>query len=91
MRSLLITFSVCLIMSPHSIEAQNLYQSAFTYDRAIIAWDSGDYPKALELFGSLLNVPGEEEYLEKIALITGELYQTQEVAPNGRSIKISPP
>lgn len=88
MRRFLITsFCLCLI-SIQAVVAQGQLQS--TYDDAYTAWDSGEYTKALELFSEILNTPGGDSYLEKIALVTGELFHTEEVAPDGRSINISP-
>jgi len=59
------------------------------YDEAYVAWDSGRYLHALEIFIAILSAPGGDSYLEKIALLTGELFHVDEVAPDGRSIRIS--
>ncbi len=75
------------MISFQAVAAQGQLQS--TYDEAYTAWDSGEYTKALELFAEILNTMGGDSYLEKIALVTGELFHTMEVAPDGRSIKIS--
>ncbi len=88
MRSLLITSLALFLISSQAVPALGQLQS--TYDDAWTAWDSGEYTKALELFAEILNSPGGDSYLEKIALVTGELFHTREVARDGRSIKISP-
>lgn len=59
------------------------------FDEAFFAWDDGDYADALEGFLAVLEMPGGERYLEQIALISGELYVTEEVAVDGRNIRIS--
>lgn len=59
-------------------------------ERANIAWDRGDYPAALEGYARLLQSPNAEQVRRSIALTTGELYRTVEVAPDGRNIRFSP-
>lgn len=61
-----------------------------TYEQAYFAWDEGDYLPAIEGFISLLQEPGGERFLENIALLTGELYQVEEVTPDGRAPRFSP-
>jgi len=60
------------------------------WERAYQAWDSGDYVTALRGFDALLKGPDADRWLERIALITGELYQVKEVATDGRSPRFSP-
>jgi len=60
------------------------------FERAYQAWDSGNYIRALEGFRSLLNGPKADSYFERIALITGELFEVAELASDGRSIRFSP-
>ncbi len=60
------------------------------FDAARLAWDTGDYIKALTEFRALLTGPERERYLERIALRTGELFTTIEVAKDGRSVRFSP-
>jgi len=59
------------------------------WERAYQAWDSGDYITALREFDAFLKEPDADRWFERIALITGELYQVQEVAPDGRSPRFS--
>ena len=47
------------------------------FDTATLAWDRGDYVAALSAYKALLTAPGGEQWLEPIALQTGELFQTR--------------
>jgi len=60
------------------------------FDLARLAWDRGDYPRALDEFESLLKSVEGGRFFEPIALITGELFQVQEITRDGRSIRTSP-
>jgi len=60
------------------------------YRAAYESWDAGDYPVALQGFVDLLSTPDGDQYVRTIALLTGELYKTQEVAPDGRNLQWSP-
>jgi hypothetical protein len=68
--------------------AQDRLQERF--DGARLAWDTGDYVRALEEFEALLKSPDGMRFFEPIALLTGELYQVMEITRDGRSIRISP-
>ena len=57
--------------------------------RAIDAWDLGRYPNALRDLQALMKSPGAAEYLERVALLTGELFVTTELSPDGRNPKFS--
>src|SRR5262245_12160718 len=57
--------------------------------RAIDAWEAGRYPAALEELRALMRSPAAAEYLERVALLTGELYVTTDVTANGRNPRIS--
>jgi len=63
--------------------------TAERFDAARLAWDTGDFVRALDKFKAILKSPEGLRYLEPIALITGELFQVKDVAPDGRSIRIS--
>jgi len=65
-------------------------QLAERFDIARLAWDSGDYVRALEEFQSILKSPDGGRFFEPIALLTGELFQVKEITKDGRSIRISP-
>lgn len=60
------------------------------WDSVVIAWDEGNYPDALARIERLLPADGAERYLERAALLTGELYRTTDVAPDGRLARWSP-
>jgi Tol biopolymer transport system component len=59
-------------------------------ERANMAWDSGDYLTALRGFDALLKGQDADRWFDRIALITGELYQVSEVAPDGGNLRFSP-
>jgi hypothetical protein len=54
------------------------------------AWHDGQYAVALRGYQRLLNSPAGEQFLEPIALQTGELFQTIELTTDGRNPKLSP-
>ncbi|MBM3310397.1 MAG: hypothetical protein FJY80_02700, partial [Candidatus Aminicenantes bacterium] len=60
------------------------------FDRARLAWDTGEFVRALEEFEAILAGPEGPRFFERIALLTGELYKTVEIAPDGRSVRVSP-
>ena len=58
--------------------------------RADHAWDRGDFPAALAGYRALLAGPEAERVRRAVALTTGELYHTRELAPDGRFARTSP-
>ncbi len=60
------------------------------FERASQAWDRGDYITALRGFDALLRGPDSDRWFEPVALLTGELYQVTELAPDGGSLRFSP-
>jgi len=60
------------------------------FDAARLAWDSGDFIRALEEFEAILKNPDGGRFFEPIALLTGELYHVTEITKDGRSIRVSP-
>ena len=60
------------------------------FDSAAYAWEAGRYPEALERLERLLTGPGRDTLLAPIALLTGELYRTREIAPDAASPRWSP-
>ena len=60
------------------------------FDKARLAWDTGDFVRALEEFEGLLTGPDGGRFFERIALLTGELYKTSEITKDGRAVRISP-
>src|SRR5512137_3157181 len=59
-------------------------------EAANLAWDRGDYVAALTAYRALLTAPGGEQWLEPIALQTGELFQTREITADGSNPRFSP-
>ncbi|MEX2178309.1 MAG: M20/M25/M40 family metallo-hydrolase [Gemmatimonadaceae bacterium] len=53
------------------------------FDSASVAWDAGYYNTALLRLDRLLSAPMGLRHLEPAALLTGELYRTTEVTPDG--------
>ncbi|MGD8329924.1 MAG: hypothetical protein PVJ49_10855, partial [Acidobacteriota bacterium] len=60
------------------------------FDEAFFAWDSGDFAEGLQGFLDVLEAPDGERFFDDIALITGELYVTEEIAADGSNVRISP-
>ncbi len=60
------------------------------WDSLSVAWDEGDYPEALARLERLLAGPDPHRWLERAALLTGELYLTTDVAADGRAVRWSP-
>ena len=60
------------------------------FDDARLAWDTGDFLKALDGFEAVLKSADGDRFFDRIALITGELYKTTEIAADGRTIRVSP-
>jgi len=60
------------------------------HDTAFYAWQRGDYPTALAGFEQLLTSADGDRVLERIALITGELYRTIAIAGDGQAPRWSP-
>ncbi len=77
--------SFALLISS-GIYAQN---SREIYDDAVNDWNEGDYIESLESFKTILNKSDSEEYFERIALQTGELYQVMEITGDGLDPKFS--
>jgi len=60
------------------------------FERSYKAWDTGDYAAALRGFEALLKAPDGDAWLERVALITGELYPDVELTRDGRAPRFSP-
>jgi Peptidase family M28/WD40-like Beta Propeller Repeat len=59
-------------------------------DAANDAWQRGEYIAALNGYITVLSAPGGDRALESIALTTGELFHTWELAASGRAARFSP-
>src|SRR5687768_10307209 len=78
-------FLVAVLAAP--LTAQPAAQAR--YDSAYVAWRTGDYPNALARLERLLSSSDGARFREPIALLTGELYRTATVAPDGANLRWS--
>ncbi len=85
---ILCLLSLILLGAATTASAQDPLAEKF--DAARLAWDTGDFVRALDEFKAVLKSPDGLRYFEPIALITGELFQVKEVTLDGRSIRVSP-
>ena len=60
------------------------------FDSARYAWEAGRYPEALERLERLLTGPHHDSLLAPIALLTGELYRTRELATDASDPRWNP-
>lgn len=80
-----------VLLAPASLRAQAVHEpTADQLAAANLAWDRGDYIAALQTYARLLSSAEAAQYLESIALTTGELYHTSEIAPDGRAARLAP-
>lgn len=82
--------SAFLVMTLFVSFSSAQYSSENSYDKAYLAWDSGDYITALNMFKDILRGSDADMFLEKIALVTGELYKVDEISTDGRNVRFSP-
>ncbi len=82
------TAVVVLAGWPGAAAAQTPARVAF--DSAKYAWEAGRYVESLERLERLLTGPGRDSLLAPIALLTGELYRTREIALDGNHPRWSP-
>ncbi|MEZ5315889.1 MAG: hypothetical protein R2752_00660 [Vicinamibacterales bacterium] len=59
------------------------------WQQAVDAWEAGDYPQALETLQALLRSSDAAQYLDRAAQLTGEIFVTAELTPDGRNPAIS--
>jgi hypothetical protein len=59
------------------------------YLGAVEAWEAGRYPDALRDLRALLQSPAAADYLDRAAVLTGELFVTTEITADGRNPGIS--
>lgn len=89
MKNLLVFTLACLLLSfAQGSKSQELNLTDLR--AANDAWQDGQYAVALRGYMRLLNSPAGEQFLEPIALQTGELFQTLELTNDGRNPKLSP-
>jgi Tol biopolymer transport system component len=58
--------------------------------QAVNDWEAGDYHLALPRLLTLMRSSAAQEYLERVALLTGEYYPSVTIANDGRAPKLSP-
>src|SRR5690606_29918209 len=76
------------VAAPAATNAQ-VPAAAAAFDSARIAWASGDYVDALTTLDRILAGGQGAAMLDSVALLTGELYRTTELAPDGRNVRWS--
>lgn len=91
-RSLLPLLLVALVASAASIRPGLSAQTPppADYRTALEHWDAGRYHEALPRLLTVLRSPAAAEFLEPIALLTGEWYPSVEIAADGRNPRLSP-
>ncbi|HTE47753.1 MAG TPA: M20/M25/M40 family metallo-hydrolase, partial [Gemmatimonadaceae bacterium] len=82
--SLSSTFLACLLACPGVLLSQQA-SSASNYDQAVQNWTRGNYPAAIQKLISVLSAADGGMYVERTALLTGELYRTTEITTDGRT------
>jgi hypothetical protein len=85
---LLLVLLGSLPAAPAALVAQTPARAAF--DSAAYAWEAGRYPEALQRLERLMTGPHRDSLLAPIALLTGELYRTRELAPDATDPRWSP-
>jgi len=86
---LLIIIGMGLVQSRPARQAVGMPPAEAQWLAAVDAWEAGNYPTALETLQGLLASPAAQEYVERAALLTGELFVTTEVTTDGRTPGIS--
>jgi len=86
----LLAVIAALIVSFMVIYPADKPRSESIYEETYEAWDTGDYISALKRFEALLKGPDGGRYFERIALLTGELYEVTAIAADGRNLRFSP-
>lgn len=71
-----------------SVSAQATPES--DYRLALEHWEAGRYHEALPKLVGIMKSPAAAEYIERIALLTGEWYPSVEIAADGRVPKLTP-
>ncbi|MGZ8471468.1 MAG: M28 family peptidase, partial [Gemmatirosa sp.] len=56
---------------------------------AALAWERGDYPRALRALQATLRAPDAERHRIAAALLTGERYRVDSLAADGRAVRVS--
>src|SRR5262245_39488173 len=64
--------------------------TASLYGQAVNDWARGAYPSAMQKLTAVLSASDGDSYLERTALLTGELFRTTEISTDGRTVPWSP-
>ena len=75
--------------APPAAQAPTAISADERWLRAVDTWQAGSYPAALADLQTLMKSPAAAQYLDRVALLTGELYATVELTTNGRNPRIS--
>jgi Tol biopolymer transport system component len=89
MRNSFLTNSALLLGLAISTAAQQS-STASAYDQAVSEWARGAYPSAMQKLVAVLSASDADLYLERTALLTGELFRTAEITTDGRTVRWSP-
>src|SRR5690606_24692121 len=76
--------------SPTRAAAQAPSSTAERFDRATLAWDAGAYDTALAELRAVLTAPDAADFADRVAELTGEIWQTTEIAKDARAPLWSP-
>ena len=87
--ALLVVIAVSTLTGQSSPAASQSLSADALWRRAVDAWDAGHYPNALRDLQAVMKTPAAGQYLERVALLTGELFVSTEVSPDGRNPRIS--
>jgi len=87
---LLLVLAALLVVAPRPAAQVAPSGAAADYRTGLAHWNAGRYHEALPRLLSVLQSPDAAEYLEPIALLTGEWYPSVEVAADGRAPRLSP-
>ncbi len=89
MRKMLVLTIALLLLSP--VAGSNGQEPGTADFRAANeAWSDGKYVFALRAYLRLLQSQAGDQFVEPIALQTGELFQTEEITADGRAPRLSP-
>jgi DNA-binding beta-propeller fold protein YncE len=87
----LAALAAAALLTPGALHAQHGAPIGdVAYDSVFFAWEAGDYPDALRRLDRLLAGPDASRYLNAAAELTGEVFITTELAPDGRLVRWSP-
>ena len=88
MRLSLVACSAVFVASVRFASAQT--STAALYDQAVLDWTRGAYPAGMQKLTTVVSATDGAAYLERVALLTGELFRTTEIATDGRAVRWAP-